>query len=379
MLPPIRLILNIRPEKKAQVKISSQVSSFSSKLIHWQQSNGRHHLPWQNTRDPYAIWLSEIMLQQTQVATVIPYYLRFLRHFPDIGRLASASLDDVLAQWSGLGYYSRAQNLHQAAKRVVSHYDGAFPAEYQAILRLPGIGRSTAGAIAVFAYGARCAILDGNVKRIFARYFGIEGYPGERKTEILLWQKAEELLPGEAKASNSGIEAYTQALMDLGATVCTRVKPKCAVCPLSFHCIALHNNGIGRLPAPRPRKPLPEKETALLILMAHGRLLLEKRAAKGVWPNLWCLPEMPVGENAIEYCARQFGMGIRPLPNMSPFTHTFTHFKLRIHPTPVQAISSPSGNEDFPGERMWMTPGDALKAAIPAPVGRLLRALASSQ
>ncbi|HVI79164.1 MAG TPA: A/G-specific adenine glycosylase, partial [Candidatus Acidoferrum sp.] len=306
------------------------MSSFSSKLIHWQQSNGRHHLPWQNTRDPYSIWVSEIMLQQTQVATVIPYYLRFLQYFPNVEGLASASLDDVLAKWSGLGYYSRGRNLHRTARLVMAHYGGIFPNDYQTILRLPGIGRSTAAAIAAFAYGARCAILDGNVKRIFARYFGIESYPGERKTEILLWQKAEELLPVEAGASNSGIEAYTQALMDLGATVCTRLKPKCAICPLSFDCFALRNDDAGRLPARRPRKPLPEKETALLILMAGGTLLLEKRPGKGVWPNLWCLPEMPVGEDPTDYCARRFGMGIRPLANsasfMSPFTHTFTHF-----------------------------------------------------
>jgi A/G-specific adenine glycosylase len=361
-----------------------KVSSFSSKLIQWQKDNGRHHLPWQNTRDPYAIWLSEIMLQQTQVSTVIRYYLRFLQHFPNIENLASASLDNVLAQWSGLGYYSRARNLHQTAKLVVSDHNGIFPRDYQSILRLPGIGRSTAAAIAVFAYGERSAILDGNVKRVFARYFGIEDYPGERKTEVLLWQKAEELLPGEAGAHDSGIEAYTQALMDLGATVCARAQPKCAVCPLSEGCAALGNGDTDRLPAPKPRKLLPEKETAFLILLAEGRLLLEKRPATGVWAGLWCLPEMPVGENSIEYCTRRFGMGTRQLniPSsmssfMPPFTHTFTHFRLRIHPSPVRVVSPLSVTQGDKGESAWMTPGEALKVAIPAPVAKLLHALAS--
>src|SRR5690348_3553793 len=337
---------------------SLSMSSFSSRLIHWQQSNGRHHLPWQNTRDPYAIWLSEIMLQQTQVITVIPYYLRFLEHFPDIQSLASAPLDDVLAQWSGLGYYSRARNLHRAVKQIVRDHEGVFPGKYQDILKLPGVGRSTAAAVAAFAYGERRAILDGNVKRIFTRYFGIEGYPGARKTEILLWQKAEELLPGGGKTHRSDIETYTQALMDLGATICTRAKPKCGMCPLNPGCFAFREGEIARLPSPRPRKSLPEKETAFLILMTQDKLLLEKRPERGVWPGLWSLPEMQVGENPVDYCMRRFGMETEPSPAMfppvspskqpflSPFTHTFTHFRLRIHPMPLRAISSPFGKKN---------------------------------
>ncbi len=355
------------------------VNSFSARLIRWQQSSGRHHLPWQNTRDPYQIWLSEIMLQQTQVATVIPYYLRFLRYFPDIHRLASASLDEVLAQWSGLGYYARGKNLHRTAQLVVSEHNGIFPRAYQSILRLPGIGRSTAAAISVFAYGARCAILDGNVKRILARHFGIAGYPGERKTQILLWQKAEELLPEQAETRHTGIEAYTQALMDLGATVCTRADPKCAICPLKSDCVALRHNEIDRLPAPRSRKPLPEKETALLILVAHGKILLEKRPDRGVWGNLWCLPEMPVSENAMEYCARRFGIAIKPLAPMPPFAHTFTHFRLRIYPQPAQVVSPPSVERYCIGESMWVMPDVALTAAIPAPVSKLLRMVTAPQ
>jgi A/G-specific adenine glycosylase len=348
------------------------LNSFATKLIHWQKDHGRHHLPWQNTRDPYAIWLSEIMLQQTQVSTVIPYYLRFLQCFPDIGSLASASLDDVLAQWSGLGYYSRGRNLHRTACLVIADHGGVFPRDVEVIRQLPGIGRSTAAAIAVFAHGQQCAILDGNVKRIFARYFGIDGYTGEKKNEILLWQKAEELLPVEDESNvKNGIEAYTQALMDLGATICTRGKPKCSSCPLLRDCIAFRDNRTDKLPVPRPRKPLAERETAVLMLMKQGRIFLEKRPAVGIWGNLWCLPEMSVSESASEHCTRRFGMKVEPLAQMQPFDHTFTHFRLRIHPQPLQVVSCPSAVTPD-GNESWITFDDALKAAIPSPVRKLL-------
>ncbi|SEL30237.1 A/G-specific adenine glycosylase [Nitrosovibrio tenuis] len=359
------------------------MSSFAEKMIRWQESYGRHHLPWQNIRDPYVIWVSEVMLQQTQVTTVIPYYLRFLQRFPDLNSLASASLDEVLAQWSGLGYYSRGRNLHRTAQLIVRDHQGIFPEKVEVICQLPGVGRSTAAAIAVFAYGARCAILDGNVKRILARCFGIERYPGERKIEALLWQKAQELLPEQGeKDVNGGIEAYTQALMDLGATVCTRIKPKCAICPLQSDCTAFRNDAVGRLPAPKPRKPMPERETVLLMLMAQGKILLEKRPARGIWGGLWCLPEMPVSENAIEYCARHFGMEVQPLPPRIPsFVHIFTHFRLRIHPHPLQLnLSSSATTGDHIGvERMWTTLADALTVAIPAPVAKLLNMAVASR
>jgi A/G-specific adenine glycosylase len=358
------------------------MNSFAKKMIRWHEHHGRHHLPWQNTRDPYTIWLSEIMLQQTQVATVIPYYLRFLQCFPDIRSLASASLDEVLAQWSGLGYYSRGRNLHRAARLITGNHNGIFPQDVEVIYELPGIGRSTAAAIAVFAYGTRCAILDGNVKRILARCFGIEGYPGERKTEALLWQKAQEILPEKSGGNaKGGIEAYTQALMDLGATVCTRFKPKCLICPLRGDCIAFRDDAVGRLPAPRPRKPLPERETVLLILMAHGKILLEKRPTRGIWGGLWCLPEMPVGESTAKYCAARFGMGmgLKLLPQRPPLLHTFTHFRLRIYPQPLQVESSfPLEEDSIGGEVRWMTPCEAAKAAIPAPVSKLLNSTAAS-
>lgn len=347
------------------------MSTFAAKLICWQKLHGRNSLPWQNTRDPYAIWISEIMLQQTQVTTVIPYYLRFLQRFPDIERLALSSVDDVLALWSGLGYYSRGRNLHRAAGLIARDQGGVFPRHIEVIQQLPGIGRSTAAAIAAFAYGERCAILDGNVKRVFARCFGIDGYPGRSENEMLLWQKAEELLPDGSE--QGGIEVYTQALMDLGATVCTRGKPKCMECPLQQDCIALRDNRVGSLPAPRPRKPLPEKETVLLMLMKQGQILLEKRPTTGIWGGLWCLPEMPLSKNPVAYCTGHFGMRVIPLAHMPPLDHAFTHFRLRIHPRLLQVVSSPSAvKTQGRDETIWIALEDALKAAIPAPVRKLL-------
>jgi A/G-specific adenine glycosylase len=342
--------------------------NFAAKLICWQQLHGRHHLPWQNTRDPYPVWLSEIMLQQTQVATVVPYYLRFLQRYPDISDLALAPLDEVLALWSGLGYYARGRNLHQAAQLIVKNHNGEFPRDLTAIQQLPGIGRSTAAAIAVFAYGEHCAILDGNVKRVFARCFGIDGYPGDKNTETLLWHKAEQLLP--ERKTQGQIEAYTQALMDLGAIVCTRSRPGCATCPLQLDCVAFREKRVDKLPTARPRKPLPQKSTVLLLLLQHGEILLEKRPPTGIWGGLWCLPEMPLAENAAAYCVRQFGLEVRPLLELPPFDHSFTHFKLRIHPQPLQVIAHISVARQ--NGAIWLAFEDALAAAIPAPVRKLL-------
>jgi len=353
--------------------------SFATRLIRWQREHGRHHLPWQNTRDAYRIWLSEIMLQQTQVGTVIPYYRRFLQCFPDIQSLASASLDEVMVHWSGLGYYSRARNLHKAAQRIMSEHSGAFPEQVDVIRQLPGIGRSTAAAIAVFAFGKRAAILDGNVKRILSRCFGIEGYPGEKHVETQLWQIAEALLP--AKDENSierDIEDYTQALMDLGATICTRAHPRCGSCPFRRDCIAFRDNRVHRLPTPRPRKVLPERETALLLVVAQGQILLEKRPSAGIWGALWSLPEMQMNENVIEYCMRRLGINVRPMSQMEALTHTFTHFRLRIYPLILQVISRSPGHlapevlSQSGNPCVWMMPEDALKAAIPSPVRKVL-------
>ncbi|MBA4143382.1 MAG: A/G-specific adenine glycosylase [Nitrosospira sp.] len=355
------------------------MGSFAIKLIRWQKQHGRHDLPWQNRRDPYAIWVSEVMLQQTQVRTVIPYYLRFLQCFPDIATLASASLDDVLAQWSGLGYYSRGRNLHRAARLIVTDHGGTFPENPDVIRQLPGIGRSTAGAIAVFAFGARCTILDGNVKRVLARCFGIDGFPGEKKNQMLLWRKAEELLPmphAADKDSVTGeIEVYTQALMDLGASICTRGSPECGSCPLQRDCVAFRDGGLDKLPVPRRRKPLPERQAVLLVLMNEGKILLEKRPAAGIWGSLWCLPEMSLGNDAIDYCSLHFGMEAQPMRQLQPFDHTFTHFRLRIHPQPLKIVSYPLTVTQGSRPAVWTTLEEALTAAIPSPVRKLLMSM----
>jgi A/G-specific adenine glycosylase len=349
------------------------MTAFATQLIQWQHKNGRHHLPWQGTRDPYAIWLSEIMLQQTQVNTVIPYYDRFMQSFPSIKHLAQAPLDAVLALWSGLGYYSRARNLHQAACMIMQDYQGNFPQTRTLIQQLPGIGRSTAAAIAVFAYGKCEAILDGNVKRVFTRYFGIAGYPGESKTQNQLWRRAEEHLPHRPHGNQKNhIETYTQALMDLGATICTQRKPICTTCPLQKNCVAFNDNRIEQLPTPKIRKPMPRKEAIFLILLQHQKILLEKRPTSGIWGGLWSLPELGIDENVTTYCQQHLGMRVSavnaptPLPSLD---HQFTHFKLRIHPQFLQVISQNAAKSSL---TTWLKPHDALKYAIPTPVRKLL-------
>lgn len=344
------------------------MSFIATQLIHWHRVYGRHHLPWQGNRDPYAIWLSEIMLQQTQVNTVIPYYVRFMQTFPTVNSLAQAPLDAVLTLWSGLGYYSRARNLHQAARLIMQDHQGQFPRNRMLIEQLPGIGRSTAAAIAVFAYSKREAILDGNVKRIFTRYFGIEGYPGESKIQNLLWEKVEELLPVDYGAGR--IETYTQALMDLGATVCKRHTPLCEICPLQQHCVAFQENRVNQLPTAKQRKPLPQKETVFLLLMHQQKLLLEKRPSSGIWGELWCPPETETGVDIASYCHDHLGIQIQSAIQLPALDHQFTHYKLRIHP---QLLSVTSGSFIEKNEFIWIKPCDALERAIPTPVRKLLK------
>jgi len=309
--------------------------SFAQKLIGWQLRHGRHDLPWQGTRDPYRIWLSEVMLQQTQVSAVIPYYERFLKKYPTVERLAAASEDDVLRLWSGLGYYARGRNLHKAAVQISR--DG-FPQSAQKIAELPGVGRSTAAAIAAFAFGERAAILDGNVKRVLARCFG---------TEKDLWALAERLLP------KRGVEAYTQGLMDLGATVCKRV-PDCEACPVKGDCVARKTGRVNELPAPRPRKVLPLRKTDWFVYLGQGRVLLERRPSPGIWGGLWCFPERSVLKAATTR-------------KLAPIEHGFTHFRLRIQPILCHGARQELG--------LWMDLDDARRAAIPTPVKKLLQDL----
>ncbi len=332
------------------------------------------------------------MLQQTQVATVIPYYQRFIKSFPDVASLAAASEEQVLAHWSGLGYYARGRNLHKAAQIIVQKHHGEFPREFEQILELPGIGRSTASAICALAFHQRRAILDGNVKRVLARYCGIAGWAGEKKVEEKLWQQAEFLLPppcrgraGEGVETSStstpiltfplqggrddSIATYTQALMDLGATVCTRSKPKCALCPVQADCVALLSERIAELPTPRPRKVVPERNATFLLLMHGNDILLEKRPGIGIWGGLWCPPQFDDEDAARDWFARS-GMEALGGEKIETFTHTFTHFKLHITPLKVQLARKPLRVEQ--AGSVWLDVGEALGAAIPMPVRAML-------
>ncbi|MGA8147936.1 MAG: A/G-specific adenine glycosylase [Gallionellaceae bacterium] len=369
---------------------------FSASIIEWQHNHGRYGLPWQGA-DAYGVWLSEIMLQQTQVATVIPYYQRFITSFADVAALAAASEDNVLAHWSGLGYYSRARNLHCAAKLIMQRHEGEFPRNFDDIMALPGIGRSTAAAISALVFHERRAILDGNVKRVLARYCAIEGYTGNKKIEAQLWQQAEALLPDsstlppgkrdrERIVSDDAIASYTQGLMDLGATICTRTKPSCDACPVQVDCAAYQGGRVAQLPTPQPRKPLPEKYSTFLLLMHGDDILLEKRPGSGIWGALWCPPQFENEQAALDGCARMgitldritrhSGEGRNParLKNkceaLPSFAHAFTHFRLHIAPLLMQVTQKPRHMEE--SGRAWLDVEDALRAAIPAPVRKLL-------
>lgn len=338
---------------------------FATRLIRWQKRYGRHDLPWQtrsDNPDPYPIWLAEIMLQQTQVDTVIPYYQRFLERFPDLASLAAAPEDSVLGLWAGLGYYSRARNLHAAAGLIQQRHGGVFPRDAEAMQALPGIGRSTAAAIAAFAFGQRRSILDGNVKRVLSRVFGIPGWPGDKAVEARLWDLAEGLLP------TRDLGAYTQGIMDLGATLCTRSQPQCPRCPFVDVCIAHRQGRQKELPAPRPKRPLPEKRTGMLVLLHAGEVLLQKRSSTGIWGGLWSLPECQDHEDPRKAAALLgfSALEARPLP---AFTHGFTHFRLAIRPWCVQ-VSKPHRLES-PGQ-IWMPLSELTGAALPAPVRRIL-------
>ena len=313
---------------------------FARSLIAWQRRHGRHGLPWQGTRDPYRIWLAEVMLQQTQVAAVIPYYGRFLERFPDVSALAAAGEEEVLRLWSGLGYYARGRNLHAAAGVVAAR--GGFPTTPEGLAGLPGVGRSTAAAIAVFAFGRRAAILDGNVKRVLARHFGVDG-------EKAQWPLAESLLPAR------GLRAYTQALMDLGATVCTRAQPACGRCPIAARCVARREDRIDELPGRRKRAPLPLRHATWYVVLHQGQVLLERRPGAGLWGGLWTFPERRLP-------------GLRNLRRLPPLEHGFTHFRLHAQPVLCSVRKQASG-------QMWLEVSDAVHAAVPTPVRTVLQGL----
>ena len=336
---------------------------FTEQLIAWQKRAGRHDLPWQNTRDPYRIWLSEIMLQQTQVATVIPYYLRFLDSFPTVAALVAAPIEAVIEHWAGLGYYARARNLHRCAQEIMAVHGGAFPRSAAQLQTLPGIGRSTAAAIAAFAHGERAAILDGNVKRVLCRVFAIAEDVSRAAAERALWQRAESLLPAAEEMAS-----YTQGLMDLGATLCTRRQPACARCPLADRCVAQREERQHLLPVARRRGKAPERQaTFLLISDGHG-VLLERRPASGIWGGLLAFPEAEAAQ-----FLPQLGVEVQAVCSLPPLRHAFTHFILQIVPQLCRVSAQPSLLRE--GEYCWLSFAAAAQAGVPAPVRTLLTSL----
>ena len=345
------------------------VPDIASRLLPWFDHHGRHDLPWQHPRTPYRVWISEVMLQQTQVATVIPYFERFVRALPDLRALAAAREDEVFALWSGLGYYRRARHLHRAAQVCVAGHGGELPRDYTALAALPGIGRSTAGAILALAHGKRFPILDGNVKRVLTRVHGVHGDPRERTIEQQLWALAESNTPGERIAD------YTQAIMDLGATVCARSKPRCGECPLAQDCLACREDLTGALPQPRATRALPQKQTVMLILRdAEERILLQRRGASGVWSGLWSLPEAADRESAFRIAASLALADETSVETLPPFLHTFTHYKLHAQPLLWRDVRAHCAIEDAP-DRRWCVREDLSALGIPAPVRKLLNAI----
>nr|WP_255676066.1 A/G-specific adenine glycosylase [Pusillimonas sp. MFBS29] len=346
------------------------ITGFARTVASWQKTQGRQHLPWQGTRDPYRIWLSEIMLQQTQVSTVIAYYQRFLARFPDIRSLAQASQDEVMPYWAGLGYYARARNLHRCAQAVCTDWGGQFPDNSRDIITLPGIGRSTAAAIAAFAHQERSPIMDGNVKRVFTRYFGIEGVTSERATEQLLWHTADEVL--SAAPQDLDMTAYTQGLMDLGSQCCTRSRPACERCPLQQSCYARLHDRQNELPTPKKKKPSPERYCSMLVVNMAGHILLEQQPSPGIWGGLWSLPRFDSGDDLLSAC-HKWGTPDMPAQKMAGLSHVFTHFRLHIEPWYLSS-DTPRIAEPLPNQR-WVALDELHKAALPAPVRKILEGL----
>ncbi len=356
--------------RRANLRDNNDMLKFATEIINWQIRDGRHDLPWQNTRDPYRIWVSEIMLQQTQVGAVIAYFARFMARFPDIASLASAQIDDVMPYWAGLGYYARARNLHKAAVMVKADFDGIFPLAFVDVCSLPGIGRSTAAAICAFAFGESRPILDGNVKRVFARYFGVGGDIRSKPIADAMW------LIAEREAPRRNIEIYIQGQMDLGATVCTRNAPKCLLCPLQDECVAYLAGRTNELPGPSPKKEMPHRQTQMLVMLYANEVLIERRPPTGIWGGLWSLPEIAVTDDAAGFAKSRFGVvlarGRRPQP-LAQVEHGFTHYSLTIYPIEI-AVGKRNTRANEPGT-IWLNLDDLRDAALPAPVKKILLGL----
>ncbi len=347
---------------------------FAARLLHWFDCHGRKDLPWQQDSDAYRVWVSEIMLQQTQVTTVIPYYQRFMARFPTVADLAAAGIDEVLHHWTGLGYYARARNLHRTAQQITRELNGQFPETRDALERLPGIGRSTAGAIAAIAFGQRAAILDGNVKRVLARFHAVRGHSGQTATLKTLWRLA------EAHTPHQRLGDYTQAIMDLGATLCTRTRPDCCHCTLAERCEALIQGATDRFPERRPAKVRPIRSARMFVIVdANGACLLEQRPSEGLWGGLWTPPERP-GDTAPGSICAEFSIDPRQVAacHRAPvFRHSFTHFHLDIEPVYVTLQPGTSLVMDRP-DILWYSPSAPRSVGLAAPAAKLLASLSTT-
>jgi len=353
----------------ADANLQTSAATFARRLLHWFDRHGRKDLPWQQEITPYRVWLSEIMLQQTQVSTVIPYFERFTKTYPNVQMLAAAPLDDVLHLWTGLGYYARARNLHRAAQQVVHEQNGQFPATVEELCQLPGIGRSTAGAIVSIAFGKRAAILDGNVKRVLARHRAVPGWPGDSPVQNTLWQISEAFTPKRRHG------AYTQAIMDLGATLCTRSKPACILCPVGDDCVARANGSQWQFPGKKSQKKLPVRQSLwLLVQNQQGQYLLENRPPAGLWGGLWTFPETDADEQIAQRC-QALGFQLHSTTPLATRRHTFSHFHLEY--TPVMVHASPLSRVAQTQPYHWLDASNLSGYGTPAPVKKLLEDLAS--
>jgi len=350
--------------------------TFTAALLRWFDVHGRHNLPWQAGPTPYRVWISEVMLQQTQVATVIPYYQRFLDRFPSVQALAAAPADEVMHLWTGLGYYARARNLQACAKVLVSEHGGQFPESLEAVMELPGIGRSTAGAILALSRGARHPILDGNVKRVLTRVFGIDGDPSSAAVLERLWAQAEECTPADR------VGAYTQAIMDLGATLCTRSRPACTVCPMYEFCVAAREGRQAELPRRKQKRARRSREATLLIaetgVGGSRAILLERRPSPGIWGGLWSPPQFESKDEALAWCRREL-VELVELDEVSSETlpvidHAFTHFDLRLSPLRVRCDAGAKVREEE--DRLWYSLTAPPRVGLPQPIRSLFDRLA---
>jgi A/G-specific adenine glycosylase len=348
-----------------------RAAKFAPALLAWFDVDGRKDLPWQRDPTPYRVWVSEIMLQQTQVATVVPYFTAFMQRFADVRALAEARLDEVLHLWSGLGYYARARNLHRAAQAMARSHGARFPESIDEAMALPGIGRSTAGAILALSLGQRHPILDGNAKRVLTRQFGIDGNPGGAAVEQRLWSLAEACTPRERVAE------YTQGIMDLGATLCTRARPACLLCPVGADCVARSLGLEDRLPARRARAHRPQREAWLVVAMRGGhKVLLERRPASGIWGAMWGLPEFPTRAHAEQWCGEHLS-GASPPVRGDPVRHAFSHFDYEMRPLAVRCLGKSEGLRDDDRYR-WYDVREPMKVGLPKPIAALIAVHASA-